>query len=148
MIIRPATDDDALAIMEGLQDFRSRMAFAGLMPESWDAGVEAVAGVLALDGVSVTVAERDGRVVGMIAMCYLPFLWDRERLMAEELFWWAAPDAPKSAALRLIRAALREAKARGAIAIFKRLTSSPEKLRSVYERCGLVEMETTYAGVF
>lgn len=147
MIIRPANlESDATSIINGAKDFISRMDYTGFLPKTEEGLVSAIGHILSVQGVEVTVAEHDGRVVGGLGMFYGRHIWNPDIESAEEIFWWASKDAPKSAALRLLRAVVKDVKERGALATFKKLTSSPQKLDSVYLRLGLRPVETSFTG--
>ena len=140
-------ETDALALMDAARDFVSRMDFTAFLPETDAEFVAAVARLMTLPAVEVTVAVDGGRVVGAIGMIYGPCLWNLDAVVADEAFWWAAADAPKTAALRLLRFTLQRVAARGAVANFKCLTSSPAGVDRVYRRLGLRPVETSYMGV-
>lgn len=145
MIVRHADlDSDALAIDDGARDFVRRVAFRRLMPDD-DALTGAVARILTLDGVEILVADDDGTIVGGIGLLFAPYLWNPGVLTADELFWWAAPDAPYRAAHKLFRAAMARIEERGAEPLFRALTTSPEGVDRMYRRAGLVPIEIVYA---
>lgn len=106
----------------------------------------AIGFVLNLPGMEVLLAERDGEVVGGIGLLFAPPLWNPKGLVMDELFWWAAEDAPQVAALRLIRTAMRMAKKRAAIPSFRSLSSSPPGVDRLYRVMGLRPVETVYMG--
>ena len=147
--IRPADlSKDALAIFDGAKDFISRMDYRDFLPETDEELMLAVGRVLNTPGVETLLAERGGRVVGGLGLIVSPHLWNPEILAMEELFFWTAPTAPKSAALRLLRAALSLAAERGVSVIsFKALTTSPKGVGRAYERLGLRPVETSYMGL-
>jgi hypothetical protein len=146
MIIRQANPEDTPAIIEGAKDFISRMDYTDFLPETEEGLVAAIGRILSIPGIEVTLAEHEGRVVGGLGMFYGPHIWNPNVISAEEIFLWAANDAPKSAALRLIRAVVADIKARNALPTFKKLTSSPKRLESVYHRLGLRPVETAFMG--
>lgn len=147
MIVRPADlERDALAIMDGARDFVSRMGDRSFLPETEDGLTEAVAGLVTQPFVEVTVAEHDGRVVGGIGFSLTPHIWNPRRLFAEELFWWAAPDAPAFTAGRLIRHV--RARYRGHLGAMHALGTSPEGIHRLYRAMGFVPSSTAYLGVF
>jgi hypothetical protein len=147
MIIRPANiETDADSIIVGAKDFISRMDYTYFLPKTEEGLIAAIELVLSIPGVEVTVAEQENHIVGGLGMFYGPYIWNPELVSAEEIFWWAAKDAPKSAAFRLLRSVMRDIKERGALATFKKLTSSPEGLESVYLHIGLKPMETAFMG--
>ena len=148
MIIRPSDlEADYTDIIDGAKDFISRMDYTDFLPKTEEGLIFAINRILSLPGVEVTVAEHDGRIVGGIGMFYGPHIWNPDILSAEEIFLWAAKDAPKSAAFRLLRAVIKSIKERGgALATFKKLTSSPSGLGSVYLRINLRPAETSFMG--
>lgn len=146
MIIRLADfDTDALAIVEGAKDFISRVRFQEMMPDD-DKLTAAIGRIVTLPGMEITVAEHDGEIVGGLGMLYAPYLWNPDLLTAEELFWWAAPDAPKTAAMRLFRKVKADISAKGAVPVFRALETSPPGVAKVYERAGMTPIETIYMG--
>ena len=146
MIIRLADfDTDALGILEGVKDFISRMDHMEFVPDNI---AEIVARNITADFVETTVAEHDGKIVGALGMAYLPFMWNPDLLSAEELFFWTDKNAPKTAALRLLRFTVQRIKDRGrAVTTFRCLMSSPDSLSRVYQKIGLSPVETTHMGL-
>jgi len=148
MIIRLADmETDREQILLGAHDFVSRMDFVEFMPPSREDFDSNLARVLDFDFIEVWVADDNGLIVAMIGMAYVPFLWNTSLTIADELFWWAAQDAPATAALQVIRAAQDSAKKKAKLCAFKTLTSSPEGVKKVYAKLGLREVETTFIGV-
>lgn len=138
---------DKQKIMAGAKDFIERMDFDGFLPESEAELSDAISRVMSYEFVEVTVAEHDGDIVGGIGMSYIPSLWNPKAVMAEELFWWASKEAPKTTSLRMLRFIKARASSVGAAFLsFKKLTSSPNGVSRVYERMGLRELETTFIG--
>lgn len=145
-IVRPADmERDALGIVEGLEDFKARVAFGHLLPDG-DDFVAVVGRVVSLDSMEVFVAESGGEIVGLLGLLFAPFLWNPELLTAEELFWWTRRDAPVTTALRLFRAARRRVEERGATPVFRSLETSPARVTRIYERAGMTPVETVYMG--
>ena len=149
MLVRLAdVESDALAIVEGAKDFISRIGFAEWMPSEDSELAAAIGHILAIDGVEVAVAVEDEAMVGALGVIYAPYIWNRKLTIAEELFFWTAPGAPGTAALRLLRFMRHRAtKKRVAIVAFKALGTSPAKLEKVYRALGLRPVEATYMGV-
>ena len=138
---------DKQKILEGAKDFIERMDFKEFLPDSETEFSDNIGRVMSYDFVEVTVAEHEGDIVGGIGMSYIPCLWNPKSVMAEELFWWASKDAPKTTALRLLRFIKDRASSAGANFLsFKKLTSSPIGVSKVYKRMGLRELETTFIG--
>ena len=152
MIIRTAdVEKDEAQLLFMARDFISRMDNTEYLPDD-DVFEKYAKMLVASDTVEIVVAEERGVVVAGLGIALSPFLWNPEMLQGEELFWWAAPDAPRTAAIRVFKETINRIKRspfRGrTIACFKRLTSSPKSVASLYERMGLREVETNYVGVF
>lgn len=148
MIVRIADPyEDAAAIVAGVEDFVSRMDYTDFIPKDTTKRIDALSRIILSDFVEVNVVEHEGEIVALLGVAYLPHVWNPDLLHAEELFWWAAKNAPKTASMRLLKFVMKRAKEKGAeIITFRKLTSSPEKVGSVYIRMGLREIETTYSG--
>ena len=135
---------DALAIMDGARDFRSRVEFGSLFPPDTEF-VEAVSRIVILESVEILVAEYEGEIVGGIGILYGPYIWNPKRLVAEELFWWAAKTAPLRAGWKLIYQAMKNIDERNAIPMFSTLATSPQGVEKTYRRLGLKPVETKFA---
>ena len=145
MIVRFADPEtDALQIVDGAKDFASRVAFQHLLPDAEWQLTAAIGRVVTLSGFTALVAEDDGRIVGGIGLLFAPFLWNPAITVADELFWWTAPDAPFRTAKTLLTEALALIDARGAVPTFRALATSPAGVDRAYRRMGLVPLETVY----
>lgn len=148
MIARMAdVEKDRDHLIAGVRDFVSRMDFTAFMPDSDEGFEDSVLTVLSMDFVETYVVEYNGVIVSGIGIAYVPFLWNMKMIQADELFWWAAPDAPKTAALRVLRFAHDNVKKLAEIATFKALTSSPDGVARIYKKMGLRPVETNFMGV-
>ncbi|KKK46687.1 hypothetical protein LCGC14_3162760, partial [marine sediment metagenome] len=129
---------DLPMVIDGMQDFISRMDYHEFLPDTYEDLVEALTRLVNLDCTEILVAEYEGRIVGGIGMVYAPCMWNFKVSIAEELFWWVSKDAPSSTALRLLRRVSSNSVAKGCkFIVFKSLSSSPETLDKVYRRMGL-----------
>jgi hypothetical protein len=154
MIVRladPQADQEQILI--GLRDFVSRMEFTDFLPP--DHLFEPfVVQLLSNPAIETSVVEHEGRLVAGLGLAYIPFVWNPQLTQADEMFFWAAPDAPTAAAMKVLRFSLSRIRERAAVtgenimASFRKLTSSPQALSRVYGRMGLREVETTYIGHF
>ena len=147
--IRPVDlSSDLSMVIDGMQDFISRMDYHEFLPDTDEDLVEALTRLVSLECVEILAAEYEGSIVGGIGMVYAPCMWNLKVSTAEELFWWISKDAPLSTALRLLRHVCSNAVARECkFVVFKSLPSSPETLDKVYKRIGLKPVETSYMGI-
>lgn len=145
--IRPADlERDALAIMAGAKDFAARVAFGDLLPQSEEGFTAAVGRIVTLPGVEILVVEHDEQIVAGIGLLYVPFLWNPDLTVADELFWWASKDAPYRAATALLTEAMTIIRGQGAVPMFRALSTSPQGVDRLYQRLGLMPIETAYVG--
>lgn len=154
MIARLANPyDDQEQILIGLRDFVSRMEFTEFLPPD-DLFEPFIVQLLSNPAIETAVVEHEGKLVAGLGLAYIPFVWNPQLTQADEMFFWAAPDAPKAAAMKVLRFSLARIRERAALAnknimaSFRKLTSSPEALGRVYGKIGLREIETTYMGYF
>ena len=149
MIIRLAdVKNETEQILAGMRNFISRMDYTEIFPI--DAGwyKEYIIELLSKPEIEVTVADDDGELVAGIGMAFSPVLWNPTMIQAEEIFWWASPNAPPTAAIRVIKAAMASVKSdTDTMIVFKSMTSSPDSVGRIYGRLGLREVETCYVGV-
>ena len=143
MIIRPADlEKDALAIVEGAKDFATRTPINSLL--KGQNYIDAVTAVVTMDNFELIVAEHNGVVVGGIGLFYSPFLWNRDILVAEEHFWWTDKEAPFSTGMKLIKQAMKNIEEKGAIPMFKSLSTSHKGVGKAYMKHGMEPVETLY----
>lgn len=140
MTIREAVTADIPRLVEmGLQFIRESryQAFVRENP----AQIAVLASAL-IDGREHTmlVAERDGRIVGMLGLHTSPHVISGDRVAGEVVFW-VDPSA-KGVGIRLMHAAERWAANHGAIAI--QMVSPTEKTDTLYERCGYAAVERAF----
>jgi len=143
MIIRDATMDDALAIINGAKAFAE---FTGLplFPENEDDFIAAVSRIVTNDNVEVLIAEHDNTVIGGIGIVYGQFLWNPAIIMGEELFWWANPGSPMKTGKMLFDEAIRRMEDNEAIPFFKSLANSPESVDKLYLKEGFTLIEKSF----
>ena len=133
MTVRYANIDDVDQMMPHARAFVEHAGFSGLA--GTDSEIRQVlTSLLETPQVEVAVAEEDGNIVAGIGVVFTPFLWNPDHIVAEEVFWWSAPDAPKTAAMRVfnhIMQGIKSVKSGGKIiGCFKRLKDShnPDKV--------------------
>ena len=134
---------DAAVIVRGAREFAEQAPLRALLPEG-DALTESIGLVVTLEQVEIVLAEHDGRVVAGLGVAYVPHLWNQSVTVAEELFWWAFAGAPMRAGRAVFDEALRRIDARGAVPMFRALSTSPPGVDRLYRRSGMDPVETTY----
>tara|TARA_R110000744_G_scaffold55742_1_gene117816 strand:- start:869 stop:1315 length:447 start_codon:yes stop_codon:yes gene_type:complete len=144
MIVRKADlERDAVDIADGARDFANRSPIKDLLTDD-DKFLKALSTVVMMPNFEVLVAEHDDRVIGGIGIFYAPLLWNNDILTAEEHFWWVAEGAPFKTGITLINQAMKNIEERGAIPMFKLLSTSPKGVDKVYRRFGMKPVETLY----
>lgn len=90
-MIRAATHDDMPAILRMSAKFYATTSYAE-WADFCPASVENVAAMMIDTGVML-VAEVDGRVVGMVGLVVVPFMFNNAKTGAHEVVWWVEPEA-------------------------------------------------------
>jgi hypothetical protein len=97
--------------------------------------------------VSIFLAYDGDKCVGGTGVMIAPYPFDATRKSADELFWWAARDAPARAGMALLYRMRRHIKECGAsFAVMHHLPESPGAVPKIYQRMGLKLLQHTYAG--
>lgn len=145
MIIRPADiEKDALAIIDGARDFASRIALKHMISEDNEMFIKSVSRIVSLDGMEVLLADDDDEIVGGIGILYAPYIWNSAILVADELFWWCKKGAPFRTGKRLIDEAMKKVHEKGAIPMFRSLTTSPPGVDRIYREFQMFPVETVH----
>lgn len=132
---------DALAITDGARDFAERSVVKPILGDDF---VSIVSKIITLLDTEILLAEHDGRVVGGIAVFYIPYLWNPGVLTAEELFWWTMPGAPFGTGRDLFNDMMLAIDGKVAIPMFRALTSGRKGFDRTYRRSGMEPVETLY----
>jgi N-acetylglutamate synthase-like GNAT family acetyltransferase len=145
MVIRVATVDDIDTIL----DMGERFIAFGPHGKHVNADREQLrAGVTAFLQVGVMfLAERDGKVCGMLACAATPMWFAPHVIVAHELAWWVDEDARgSSAALRLVAAYEAWGRAIGAhvIAMSQLVAVNGEQVGRMLRKLGYEPSEMTY----
>jgi RimJ/RimL family protein N-acetyltransferase len=147
--IRPATMDDVPALVEMAERFYPLSpypAIYGDMPRTQAAGLLIVMMQgMAEHGVApgiLLVADKDGALVGMLGM-HIDAATFTPEVIAGEIVWWMEPEHRGGlAAMRLVRRAEQEAKARGAtVSRMAVLGTSPAEASEILQRIGYTPTE-------
>jgi RimJ/RimL family protein N-acetyltransferase len=142
MLIRPATLADVPRLVEmGRQQMRA--TYGGVFADN-PVQLEALATQLVETPTSIVfLAERDGRVVGMIGLIrYAHHLTAKP--MVGEIMWWLDPEA-RGGGVALLKRAERWALETGAAAI--QMMAPDARVGRLYERRGYQLVEYTYQAV-
>lgn len=144
MHVRPATEDDIERIVEMAHRFYDETLYARTIPS--DAATSEILTRMLINTGVMLVAEHEGRVVGMVGLAVVPFMFNRDYLTAHEVIWWVEPEARSSGAgMALMRAIEPACKARGAMTItMMHMHTSPPQAREVYLRLGYTPSEHSY----
>ena len=153
MQIREADfERDGDQILAGAWNFVTRIAETEWIPTDRDAFEDYLLALLGNPAFRVFVAEDNGAIVAGIGLAESPFMWYPEMTSVEELFWWAAPDAPPRAAIAVLRHAVNWARSRapkGEVFLTMKYMqdSSPATVGRIYDRMGLHHVEISQSGV-
>lgn len=140
-MIREGTIADVDAMVDMGHRFHAGTVYSGLMAESPDQ-MRKVATAFVSDSDKVALlAVIDGHIVGMLlALLHTHFL-SGER-MAGEVAWWVEPEARGTIGLRLLVAAERWARDRGATKI--QMVAPTANVERIYKARKYEKVETTY----
>ncbi len=134
---------DALDIVNGAREFAESTVLKEYFPKG-EKFVEVIGRILTLDQMEILVAEHDQRVVGGIGIIYIPYVWNPELLVGEEIFWWASKKAPFRTGSLLINEAMKRIEERKAMPMFGSLTTSPRHVEKIYRRYGMSPIGTVH----
>lgn len=148
-MIRTATNNDLRRIVEMSERFYPYTSYwtyskIPFLPE----GAALVAESLIENGV-MNVLELEGRVVGMIGVIFIPFIFNPNYIHAGEIIWWVEPEYQGSGwgeeLLRSIDGKCKEANATHIQMID--LPNSSLSAARLYEKLGYVLTERSYTKV-
>ena len=143
-MIRTAIEADIPAIVEMSRRFYATTAYAAYADMD-DGTASDLAAWLIRDGVML-VADSGDELVGMVGVAVIPFMFNRNLLMAHEVIWWVNPEAQGAGVGRqLLEAVAPACKAKGAIAVqMMHLANSPPQAGELYRRLGYDLSEVSY----
>jgi GNAT superfamily N-acetyltransferase len=147
MIVRPAKVEDIGDILRMAQTFYRGTNYASFAELSEGDCCELVS-VMMQTGVILVAVDFD-RVVGMVGLAIVPFLFNVEKLIATEIVWYVDETEQGLGAGRAMMEAIEPAcREKGAIAIqMMTLETSPPHAGKFYERIGYRRSETSYTKV-
>jgi len=141
--IRKADSSDSLIILEGTKDFARRTNIKHFADND-DELFDCVNRIIALDGMEVSLAEYNGKIVGGIGILYFPYLWNHSLTIGQEIFWWTLENAPFRTARYLFDTAIKEINDKGAIPMFHALDPVPKSVEKLYHENGLSLAEMAF----
>jgi GNAT superfamily N-acetyltransferase len=137
-MIRPACIADLPRLVEMGRRFRGETTYHEYLADNPEKMAELATKLIATDG--LLVAERDGRVIGMLGyIIHTHFI--SGQVMGGEIFWWTDPES-RGDGLKLLREAERRAKLSGATQM--QMIAPNEKVARLYERRKYQFVEATY----
>lgn len=146
-MIRQATHDDIDAIVEMARKFYATTSYA-----EWAEFCPDSAGALAatmIDSGTMLLADDGDKLLGMVGVFVVPFMFNREKVSAHEVIWWVEPEARSTGAgVKLLDAVEPMCKEIGVGAIqMMHLSNSPPQAGALYESRGYKHSETSYTKV-
>jgi GNAT superfamily N-acetyltransferase len=148
-MIRRANNEDASAIVEMSKKFYVHTSYYNLSKIEMNVDdVSALARHLITSGL-MHVAELDGKVVGMIGVILVPFMFNADHVHAGEVIWWVDPEAQSAGIGKALLASIEgPAKAAGATHIqMVDLVTSGSHVAKLYEAFGYQLTERAYTKV-
>lgn len=139
---RQATDEDVPALVYMLREFVTSTKYRKFVGDSIDALQVFLQGLMTNEAAGVFVAERDGKVIGMIALLRYIHPMSGEKV-AGELFWWLDP-AHRGAGGWLLRRAESWARGWGAKSLQMIAPSDSPHVGEMYRRLGYEAVETMW----
>lgn len=149
MIIRHGTMDDMAECLVMAENFYQVAGYKSVIP--FCAETTAKYFKMALDGFGcMSVAEKEGKLVGFIVGLVSPSLVNENYLVGTELAWWMEPEHRKgSAGIRLLRHIEKSAKEIGCIlwSMMCLEEQAPEKIEKMYLSEGYKKTERTFTKI-
>jgi len=148
-MIRRATESDVSTIVEMSRKFYVHTSYYNMSKiEMNEEDVGALARHLISSGL-MHVAELDGKVVGMIGVILIPFMFNLDHIHAGEVVWWVEPEGQSTGIGKaLLQSIEAPAKAAGVTHIqMIDLVSSGSHVAKLYEAFGYQLTERSYTKV-
>ena len=139
--MRPATLADVEAIVAMGHRFLTQSVYRGTLADNPDRVRALATELITVPDGEVIVADEAGALVGMLALVAYAHHLSGERV-AGEVAWWVDA-AARGIGIRLLRAAERWARTRGAIR-FELIAPTPD-VEALYARLGYAPVERTYS---
>jgi GNAT superfamily N-acetyltransferase len=146
MRIRDAEPDDIHDLVEMAIMFYETTHYHKTVDMSIEKAYELFNGMMADEHVLLVIESADGRLMGMIGLFIVPFMFAPIKMQAHEVIWWVNPRIQSSGmGGQLLDAAERACKDKGANAVqMIALASSPPQAHALYKSRGYEHTETTF----
>jgi GNAT superfamily N-acetyltransferase len=139
-MIRPMQPEDFSSVSAMLKDFTAQSDVSGCLgfkhSTAWN--------TLAAPGVFAFVAEDDGVLAGVIVAAFVPWVWNADRWVVQEMAWWVQPEfRGRTHGQDLLKALEAFASDSGASAILMITEHSlrSEAVGAMYKRAGYAPLE-------
>lgn len=97
----------------------------------------------------VLVAEKEGRLVGVVGLFVAPFMFNKRKTGAYEVVWWVDPEQQNAGVgSALLDAVVPACEEMGCNAVqMVHLRNSPPQASEIYKRMGYMHTESSYTRV-
>lgn len=146
MRIREAEAEDINDLIEMAIMFYETTHYQKTVDMSIEKAYELFEALISDEHVMLVIESADGRLMGMIGLFIVPFLFAPIKTQAHEVIWWVNPRIQNSGmGGQLLDAAERACKDKGANAVqMIALASSPPQAHALYKSRGYEHTETTF----
>lgn len=148
-MIRKARAEDVDAIVEMSKKFYAHTSYYQISKiDLNEEDVSALARHLISSGI-MNIAELDGKVIGMIGVILIPFMFNADHVHAGEVVWWVEPEVQAVGVGKALLASVEApAKAAGVTHIqMVDLVTSGSHVAKLYESFGYQLTERSYTKV-
>lgn len=144
--IRDAGHEDIHDLIEMALSFYETTYYQKTVDMSIEKAYELFNTLLEDQHVMLVAESADGRLMGMIGLFVIPFLFSPAKTVAHEVIWWVNPRIHGAkVGSQLLDEAERACKDRGANAVqMIALASSPPQATALYKARGYEHTETTF----
>ncbi len=148
-MIRPAKQEDLRRIIEMCERFYPFTTYNLKSKIPFDVDATALLASTMIDSHVVLVAEIDEKVVGVIGIILMPFIFNPERIHAGEIIWWVEPEhIGEGVGRQLLRAADQACKEKNATHIqMIDIECSPVRAETLYRSEGYELTERSFTKV-
>lgn len=140
IIVRPAQQADIDRCVAVGREFYEFSPYTGV-PYCESSMQELLHGMI--EQKMLIIASDENRIIGGIGGCISPMFFNKNYIIAFEMFWWVDPDHRGRLGLRLLNSFEAQAKSLGC-AYLMMMTLQKNDIGSLYEKQGFQPYETGY----